>query len=80
MKAGKTVREIMNVKGYTYKAIADKLNRSTTSAISNPVFRENGMRVESLLEILNAMDCELVVRSKLKDKKEWTIDLGSSRK
>ena len=77
MKAGKIVRKLMGMRGYTYQALADKLGRKGASAISNIVFRENGMRVSSLLEMLNAMDCELVIHSKLKDKNEWVVEQGN---
>lgn len=74
MKPNEIVKEIMKQRGYSYAAVAEKLGKSTPSAISNPLSREKGMRVDVLMEMLEAMDCELVIRSKLKDKSEWKAE------
>lgn len=74
MKPNETVRAIMDFRGFSYAILADKLGKSTGSAISNTLFRQNGMRVDTFLELVEAMDCEVVVRSKLNDKSTWVID------
>lgn len=74
MKPNKIVKEIMKARGYSNASLATKLGKSTPSAISNPLSRENGMRIDTLLEMVEAMDCEIVVRSLLKDKFEWKMD------
>lgn len=74
MKPNKIVKEIMKARGYSNASLATKLGKSTPSAVSNPLSRENGMRVDTLLEMVEAMDCEIVVRSLLKDKLEWKMN------
>ncbi len=69
----KIIRMIMLLRGYTYVNLADKMGYNTATSISNMVNREKGMRVDNLLRLLDAMDCELVVRSKLADKSEWVV-------
>lgn len=73
MNPNKIVQEIMKLRGFTNKSLAEKLNRSTASAISNKLARANGMRIDNFMEMVEAMDCEVVVRSKLKDKQEWIL-------
>lgn len=77
MKANEIVKEIMKLRGYSNQSLASKLGKSTASAVSNPLAREKGMRVDTLLEMVAAMDCEIVVRSVLKDKTEWVVDSTS---
>lgn len=74
MKPNEIVKEIMKLRGFSNQSLASKLGKSTASAISNPLSREKGMRVDTLLEMVSAMDCEIVVRSVLKDKTEWVIN------
>ena len=74
MKPNIIVKCIMKLRGYTNQSLASKLGKSTGSAISNPLSRENGMRVDTFMEMVQAMDCEVIVRSKLDDKSEWIIE------
>lgn len=74
MKPNEIIKDIMKVRGYSNKSLADKLGKSTASAISNPLSRENGMRIDTFLEMIEAMDCEVVIKSKLKDKTEWKME------
>lgn len=73
MKPNKIVKDIMKVRGYSNASLAKKLGKSTPSAVSNPLSRENGMRIDTLLEMIEAMDCEIIVKSLLKDKTEWRM-------
>lgn len=74
MKPNEIVKEIMKLRGFSNQSLATKLGKSTASAVSNPLTRENGMRIDTLMEMVKAMDCEVVVRSTLKDKAEWVVD------
>ena len=73
MKPNEIVKDIMKFRGVTYAFLADKLGKSTPSAISNPLSRENGMRIDTFLEMIEAMDCEVIVKSKLNDNAEWNV-------
>lgn len=69
----KILREIMALRGFTYQTLAEKCGYKTHTGVSTKMERANGMRVDTLLKFLNAMDCELVIRSKLSDKSEWKV-------
>lgn len=73
MKPNEIVKDIMKLRGFSNQSLATKLGKSTASAVSNPLSRENGMRIDTLMEMVEAMDCEVVVRSTLKDKSEWIM-------
>ena len=75
MNSKQIVAEVMNIRGMSQKNLADKLGYATATGVAN---RLNGkttkdMSVATLVEFLSAMDCEVIVRSTLKDKNEWTI-------
>ena len=75
MNSKQIVAEVMNIRGMSQKNLAEKLGYATATGVAN---RLNGkttkdMSVATLVEFLSAMDCEVVVRSNLKDKNEWTI-------
>ena len=67
--------KIMKQRGFTYQALAAKLGYKTTSGITERIRGKHEMRVDTLVSILEAMDCELVIKSKLKDKTEFVITL-----
>ncbi len=73
MKPNVIIKELMKLRGFSFNSLATKLGKSTASAVSNPLARENGMRIDTLLELVEAMDCEIVIRSTLKDRSEWVI-------
>lgn len=73
MKPNKIIQEIMKLRGFSNQSLATKLGKSTASAVSNKLSRANGMRIDNFMELVEAMDCEVVVRSKLKDKQEWHL-------
>lgn len=73
MKPNKIIQDIMKLRGFSNQSLATKLGKSTASAVSNKLSRENGMRIDNFIEMVEAMDCEIVVRSKLKDKREWYL-------
>lgn len=75
MNTKRILIERMKDRGYTYQSLASKMGYATASGASERVRRDNHVTVANLLKILEAMDCDLVVRSKTSDKKEWTITL-----
>lgn len=67
-----TIREVMNVKGFTNALLAEKCGYNTPSGVSTK-FERKTMNVNTLIKFLEAMDCELVIRSKTTDKSEWVL-------
>ena len=75
MNAKQIVAEVMKKRGFTNVALADKLNYSTASGVSERLRGKQDLRADTLVKFLEAMDCEVIIRSKLNDKMEWKIDL-----
>lgn len=78
MNSKQVVAEVMDMRGVSQKMLAEKLGYATVTGVSN---RLNGkstkdMNVSTLVQFLSLMDCEVVVRSRTKDKKEWIITPG----
>lgn len=67
-----TIREVMNTKGFTNALLAEKCGYNTPSGVSTK-FERKTMYVDTLIKFLEAMDCELVIRSKTTDKSEWVL-------
>lgn len=74
MKPNETIKEIMRLRGFSNKSLATKLGKSTPSAVSTKLSRVNGMRMDTFMELVEAMDCEVIVKSKLADRSQWKID------
>lgn len=84
MKSADIVKEIMKQRGHTFESLAYALGYVTDvggkkkgrpNTVSERLRGKQEMRVDTLVKFLDAMDCELVVRSKLTDKGKWTIDI-----
>lgn len=74
MKPSEVIKEIMKLRGFSNQSLATKLGKSTASAVSTKLSREKGMRMDIFLEMVEAMDCEVIVKSKLADKNQWKIE------
>ena len=74
MNGKKTVVEIMKVRGFTNELLSKKLGYKTVSGVSERLRGVQDMRVDTLVKFLEQMDCELIIRSTLKDKAEWKVD------
>lgn len=65
---------IMKEDGFTLATLSEKLGYKTTSGVSERLRVKNAMRVDVFFKFLEAMDCEVVVRSKKKGHKEYKVD------
>lgn len=74
MKPNEIIKEIMELRGFSNQSLATKLGKSTASAVSTKLSRKKGMRMDIFLEMIEAMDCEVIVKSKLADKTQWKIE------
>lgn len=69
--------QIMELRGHNKTSLAEKLGYSTPSGISERFRGKSAMRVDTLAKMLEALDCEIVIRSTLpKDKREWKISFS----
>ena len=67
------VKALMKSKGYSGKLLAEKLGYNTPSAVTNRL-QSKTMTVEMLVKLLDAMDCELIIKDKAGEKKSFTVD------
>lgn len=76
MNAKQIVSEVMKKRGFTNKALSEKLKYPTPSGVSERLRGKQDMRVDTLVKFLEAMDCEVIIKSKLSDRTEWIIEVG----
>ena len=62
MKSNEVVRTVMSADGITQMELANKLGYKTQSGVGNALSRENGMRVDVFIKMMNAMGYDVVVR------------------
>ena len=60
---------IMNEVGVNKSELSNMAGYNSKSAVTE-ILNRTGMKIDILLKLLNAMNCELIVRH---DDKEWTI-------
>lgn len=73
MKVGAIVKSIFKERNISYMTVAKNLGYKHASAVSNRLDDTRPITTDILLNILEELDCELVIRSKKKDRTEWTI-------
>ena len=66
------VKALMKAKGMSGKTLAEKMGYNTASGVTNRL-QSKTMTVEKLIEMLDAMDCELVIKNKVGDKETFTV-------
>lgn len=67
------VKAMMKTKGASGAVLAEKLGYNTASAVTNRL-QSKTMTVEKLVELLSALDCELVIKHKMGDKEAFVVD------
>lgn len=70
MKSSEVVRSVMTADGITQANLAAKLGYKGQSGVGNALGRENGMRVDVFVKMMNAMGYDVVVR---RGKDEMTV-------
>ena len=85
MNEKEIVREVMKLKGYNQTLVAEKAGLKRQSNVAE-MLRSRNLRVDNLVRLLEAMDCELVVRSKTSvvnpnnpertHKPEWVVNIS----
>ena len=62
MKSNEVVRAAMAADGISQTNLAAKLGYKHQSSVGNAVNRENGMRVDVFVKMMNAMGYDVIVR------------------
>lgn len=80
MNGKDVVKTVMELRGISGTLLAKKLGYATQSGVSERLRGLQDMRADTLAKFLEALDCEIIVRSKLDDKKKWVINGEAERK
>lgn len=67
------VKAVMRMRGFSSKLLSEKIGLATPSGVTERLRGQHAMRCDTFLKLIEAMDCEVVVRSKLKDKEQFTL-------
>ena len=67
------VKTMMKTKKASGAVLAEKMGFKTASAVTNRL-QSKTMTVEVLINLLDALDCELVIRHKMGDKETFVVD------
>ena len=78
MKVGAIVKSIFRDRNISYMTVAKDLGYKHASAVSNRLDDTRPITTDILINILNELDCELVIRSKKKDREEWIVNETTS--
>ena len=71
LNTGTVVKQVMKFRDVDQKELAEKCGYSNQSCISGLLNRGN-LRVDNLFKLINAMDCEIIVKDK-KSNQSWLI-------
>lgn len=72
------IRKVMTMRGWSQPKLAAEAGFKSQSNITGLLNNnKNGIRMDNLFKILDAMGCEIVVRDKMGSKLEWVIDMVS---
>lgn len=75
MTEKQVVREVMKIRGWSQETLAQEAGFKSQSNITGLLNNNhNGIRIDNLLKMFNAMGCEIIIRDKMGSKKEWVID------
>lgn len=70
------VREVMSMRNWSQAKLAEEAGFKSQSNITGLLNNnKNGIRIDNLVRMLNAMGYEVVVRDKMGSKREWKITL-----
>lgn len=73
MKDNEIIKSVMKQMGYSSPILAKKLGFTTPSGVTERLRGKQAMRCDTFVRFLKEMNCEVVVRSTLTDKTEWTL-------
>lgn len=76
MNEKEIVREVMELRKWSQKQLAKEAGFNSQSNITGLLNNnKNGIRIDNLVRMLNAMGCEVVVRDKMGSGKEWEVEI-----
>lgn len=74
MNEKEVIKECLSIRGWSQSKLAEESGYKSQKNITGFLNRgENGLRMDVVVRLLNAMGYEVVVRDKMGSKQEWTI-------
>ena len=74
LKAKEIIKTAMSADKITQKELAEAIGLKSQQAVGSLLNRENGMRLDGFLKMLDVMGYEVIVRKKLGASEEWKVD------
>lgn len=74
MLGKEVVEKALKLRGMSMVVLAKKLGYATTSGVSERLYGKLDMRADTLAKFLDALDCEIIVKSRLNDRTVWPVD------
>lgn len=70
------VRKVMKLRGWSQPTLAKEAGFKSQSNITGLLNNnQNGIRMDNLFKMLDAMGCKIIVRDNMGSGQEWTIDM-----
>lgn len=66
------IKYLLVLRDKTIQSVAGALGKTTNSSTTNPACRKIRIKIETIMQIIDVLDAELVVRTK-DGKYEWVI-------
>lgn len=80
MNSKNIIKDILKVRGWNQDKLAEEAGFKSRSNITGLLNRYASMRVDSLVQMAEAMGCEVVIRDKMGSKQEWRVTDGREEK
>ena len=74
MRGKEVVFEAMKLRGKNARMLADDMDYATASGVTERLRAKQDIRVDTLIAFLDALECDVIVKSRLLDKKTWVLD------
>lgn len=74
MNAKDIVKEILALRKWSQSKLADEAGFKSQSNVTGILNRYSSMRVDSFVQMVSAMGCEVIVRDPSEDGREWKVD------
>ena len=76
MTEKEVVRKVMKLRGWNQPKLAKEAGFKSQSNITGLLNNnQNGIRMDNLFKMLDAMGCQIIVRDKMGSNQEWIIDM-----
>lgn len=74
MNEKQVIREVLALRGWSQQKLAEEAGFKRQSNIGGLLKEDSkGIRVDTLIKVLDAMGCEIIIKDKMGSKKEWVL-------